>query len=330
MAARMTRVTAKDVAREAGVSQATVSYVLNDTPNQTIPLATRRRVLDAVERLGYAPSAAARTLRTGTSSTVLLVLPDVPIVGPLSGIADALADALEPHGYSVAVRRHRGLAMLERAWKEIRPAAVVNVASFDADEATAIRSAGIPVVSALPDGEGPGVVFVPHRAAGRLQAAHLLERGHVRIGYATTTSRRESVFAEGRLRGVTEVLVAAGHPAPVVLPVPLDAEAAAASIAPWVTAGPSAVTAVCTYHDDQAFALLAGMRLRGLRAPDDLAVVGMDNVSLAPFADPPLTSVDIGVPRIVPAIAAALLAAIRGESAPAADTAATLVRREST
>jgi DNA-binding LacI/PurR family transcriptional regulator len=72
------------------------------------------------------------------------------------------------------------------------------------------------------------------------------------------------------------------------------------------------------------------MRLRGLRAPDDLAVVGMDNVSLAPFADPPLTSVDIGVPRIVPAIAAALLAAIRGESAPAADTAATLVRREST
>src|SRR4051794_33842882 len=75
------RVTSADVARLAGVSRATVSYVHNDTPQQTISGPTRARVLDAAARLGYAPSAAARTLRTGRSDIVLCLLPDWPI-GP--------------------------------------------------------------------------------------------------------------------------------------------------------------------------------------------------------------------------------------------------------
>src|SRR4051812_43365688 len=81
---RPRRATSADVAREAGVSRATVSYVLNDTPHQKIPEATRRRVLEAAARLGYAPSAAARTLRTGRSDVVLGMLPDWPI-GPAVG-----------------------------------------------------------------------------------------------------------------------------------------------------------------------------------------------------------------------------------------------------
>ena len=72
-------VTATDVAREAGVSQATVSYVINDDPNQKISSETRGRVLAAVARLGYTPSAAARALRKGSSDLVLLALPDVPM-----------------------------------------------------------------------------------------------------------------------------------------------------------------------------------------------------------------------------------------------------------
>src|SRR6185312_9765886 len=78
------RVTSADVARLAGVSRATVSYVLNETPGQTISISTRGRVLDAAARLGYAPSAAARTLRTGRSDVVLCLLPDWPI-GPEVG-----------------------------------------------------------------------------------------------------------------------------------------------------------------------------------------------------------------------------------------------------
>src|SRR5699024_8468011 len=78
------RVTSADVARLAGVSRATVSYVLNDTPGHRITADTRARVADAAARLGYAPSAAARTLRSGRSEVVLCLLPDWPI-GPEVG-----------------------------------------------------------------------------------------------------------------------------------------------------------------------------------------------------------------------------------------------------
>ena len=77
----MAKVTSADVARASGVSRTTVSYVLNSTPGASVSDSTRRRVLDAAAQLGYAPSAAARTLRRGRSDLVLCVLPDWP-VGP--------------------------------------------------------------------------------------------------------------------------------------------------------------------------------------------------------------------------------------------------------
>src|SRR5262245_43354550 len=72
------RVTSADVARSAQVSRATVSYVLNNTPHQKIPEATRVRVLEAANRLGYLPSAAARALASGRTNVVLCLLPDIP------------------------------------------------------------------------------------------------------------------------------------------------------------------------------------------------------------------------------------------------------------
>ena len=75
----MAGVTSADVARESGVSRTTVSYVLNGTPGTSISDATRQRVLEAAARLGYAPSAAARTLRSGRSDLVLCLLPDWPV-----------------------------------------------------------------------------------------------------------------------------------------------------------------------------------------------------------------------------------------------------------
>src|SRR4029453_11576589 len=73
------RVTSMDVARRAGVSRSTVSYVLNGVTNQKIPASTRARGLQAAADLGYAPSLAAQALRRGTSRSILLVLPDAPI-----------------------------------------------------------------------------------------------------------------------------------------------------------------------------------------------------------------------------------------------------------
>src|SRR5437868_2690064 len=78
---RQRRVTSTQVAERSGVSRATVSYVLNETPNQAIPEGTRRRVMEAAEELGYTPYAPARVLRSGRSDVILFLIPEWPI-GP--------------------------------------------------------------------------------------------------------------------------------------------------------------------------------------------------------------------------------------------------------
>src|SRR3954454_15165277 len=144
------RVTSADVARVAGVSRATVSYVLNDTPQQTISGPTRARVLDAAARLGYAPSAAARTLRTGRSDVVLCLLPDWPIGPQVGTMLGNLSTDLARHGLTFVVhpgnREDRPMAEI---WKTITPAAVSAFAHFSDDEMAAMRAAGVALVVAL-------------------------------------------------------------------------------------------------------------------------------------------------------------------------------------
>src|SRR5919112_841636 len=143
------RVTATDVARAAGVSQATVSYVLNDTPGQTVPAETRARVRAAMDRLGYTPHAAARALRRGHSDTVLFVLPDWPLGAALVAVIEGLTDALEPHGLSLLTPRVTPARPLAGVWRSLAPAAVVSLEQVDPAEASAMTGSGIALVSAL-------------------------------------------------------------------------------------------------------------------------------------------------------------------------------------
>ena len=102
------RITSKDVATEAGVSQSTVSFVLNQTPGQTIPDETRRRVLEAAKKLDYRPRASARSLAAGRSDVVLLALPGLPISANLSRFIEQLAAALAEHGLSLVTHLAEG------------------------------------------------------------------------------------------------------------------------------------------------------------------------------------------------------------------------------
>lgn len=154
------RVTSGDVAREAGVSRATVSYVLNDTPHQKIAEATRRRVWEAAARLGYAPSAAARTLRTGRSDIVLGVLPDWPIQHVLGRLIQQLTNAFAEHEFTFLVHSSaRPARPLREIWRALTPAAVLALSEFPETEAEAMRAVGIEVVMTLhgsaPGGPGP-------------------------------------------------------------------------------------------------------------------------------------------------------------------------------
>ena len=323
-------VTSADVARESGVSRTTVSYVLNGTAGTSISEATRRRVLEAAERLGYAPSAAARTLRSGRSDLVLCVLPDWPVGPVVETMLDHLADELAERELSVLVHHVRGDRPLSHLWRAVTPRTVVGLTPFEPDEVRAMRRAGIQVVgedvddetsgsadSAEPGGPGdrarPAHAEDPQPIIGRLQADRLVARGCRRIGYATTDDPRVADFASARLAGVRAACLEQGLAEPVVIPVRVDAASGAEAVAAWTQAD---VDGVAAYNDEVAFAVLAGARTAGLDVPADLAVVGVDDVPLAALASPSLTTVTQSIEREASYLAACVLAALDGEDAP--------------
>ncbi|WP_133876423.1 LacI family DNA-binding transcriptional regulator [Paractinoplanes brasiliensis] len=307
------RITSADVARLAGVSRATVSYVLNDTPRQTISAGTRTRVLDAAQRLGYSPSAAARTLRTGRSDVVLCLLPDWPI-GPEVGLMlGELSSALTRHGLTLVVHPgNREERPMHELWKAITPAAVIAYTEFSEADIAAMRSAGVAVVEAVSRRKGRSLA-VPQELIGRRQAEHLTHAGHTRLGFAYPDDQRLRFFAEPRLAGVRAACAALRLPTPVGLTVPLDPVAAAEAVRRWRATG---VTGVCAYNDEVALAVLAGVRGVGLSAPQDLAVIGVDDIPPARLAAPPLTTVTTDQAIVGAHLAATVVATISGRAVP--------------
>jgi DNA-binding LacI/PurR family transcriptional regulator len=325
------RVTSADVAKMAGVSRATVSYVLNETPHQTISEGTRSRVLDAAARLGYAPSAAARTLRTGRSQLVLCLLPDWPIGNEVGAMLGNLSGALARLGLTfVAHPGSRADRPIGEIWKAITPAAVLAFHEFSDDEIDAMRAAGVALVVALlgRSRQRRRELEVPQQLVGRLQAEHLAGQGHTRLGYAYPDDARVRIFAEPRLDGVRTGCRGCDLGEPDVRTVPLDVDAAAEAVAGWRAQG---VTGVCAYNDEVALAVLAGLRRHGLRAPDDLAVVGVDDIPAARLAEPALTTVTTDQAAVAEHLAATVVAAINGRPEPVASVAdlVQVVRRAS-
>lgn len=316
MAKSTGRVTARDVAREAGVSQATVSYVLNDTPGQTITEETKARVRAAVTRLGYTPSAAARTLRKGSSDVVLLVLPDVRIGSAIAAMIERLEADLELQGLSLVTRRARPARPIAAMWRELTPAAVVGLVPIPEADAAQMRAAGVFVAQGLLEPRSDeATLSVPQMLIGRLQVEHLAAAGHRHIGYAVPADVRLSDFLRLRREGARMACVELGLDLPDERDVPMDAALAEVAVRGWRAAEPP-VTAVCAYNDEVAFALLAGMRAAGLRAPEDLAVIGVDNIALAAFADPPLTTVDQNIDVVAGHLAELVAAGIAGRPLP--------------
>jgi DNA-binding LacI/PurR family transcriptional regulator len=313
------RVTSADVARLAGVSRATVSYVLNDTPHQTISAPTRARVLEAAAGLGYAPSAAARALRTGRSDVVLCLLPDWPIGHEVGALLGNLSAELARAGLTFVAhpgsREDRPIAEL---WKAITPAAVLAFLDFTEAEMDAMRAAGVALVVALlgRDRRRRSELEVPQQLVGRRQADHLAAAGHTRIGYAYPDDERVRIFADPRLDGARAACAARGLGEPVPHTVALEVESAAAAVRQWRAEG---VTAVCGYNDEVALAVLAGLRRHGLAAPADLAVIGVDDIPVARLAAPALTTVTTDQAEVARHLAATVVAAVNGRPGPEYD-----------
>ncbi|PFG34920.1 LacI family DNA-binding transcriptional regulator [Sanguibacter antarcticus] len=305
-------VTSADVAHASGVSRTTVSYVLNDRSGTTISDATRRRVLEAAEQLGYAPSAAARTLRRGRSDLVLVVLPHWPIGPVIDTLLDHLADDLAERGMSVLVHHGRGPRPLSDLWRVVTPHTVVGLTAFAPQDVQSMRRAGIRVVGTRIDAGHPDATSyaVSQRRIGQMQVEHLVARGRRRIGWAGPTDSRLAEFSEPRLVGVTEACTAAGLPAPVVATLELEVASARSAATIWHDAGADAVAA---YNDDVALAVLAGLRAEGMAVPTDVAVIGVDDTPAARLACPALSTISQSIELQAAYLAAATIAALDGD-----------------
>jgi DNA-binding LacI/PurR family transcriptional regulator len=298
------RITSTDVAHAAGVSRTTVSVVLNDAPGQSIPEETRRRVIEAAESLGYRPHAWARALRAGRSDVALLSIPDLPIGPSISRFVEELATALA--AFNLTLVTHLAGAHgrpLPDVCATLGASAVIGFYPFDTDTAQALHRAGATVV--LPFAYEDASM----RYVGRLQAEHLIDRGHRRIGYALTADAALRQMADDRLRGVSDACAQAGLEPPVVLTVDLKIPDAARAVGRWME---QSVTGVCAFNDETAIAVLAGVHERGLSSPADLAVVGADDIPTAEVAIPPLTTIAYDLHEIARDRAEAVVAILSG------------------
>lgn len=326
------RLTSADVARESGVSRATVSYVLNSAPNQVISEQTRQRVMEAAERLGYAPYAPARALRSGRSDVVLFLIPEWPIGTAIASLIEHLSSRLADAGLTLVVHAHpRAARPVSELWKAIAPAALVNHQALSPAEEAAAEKAGMLVVTPVFRPRGGRTFRSFQRRIGELQVHHLAEAGHRRLGFAMPDDDRLQAFTAPRRDGVTHACAERGLPAPMVLTIPLDAAAAAPAVRQWVAAEPP-VTGICGYNDEVALAVLAGMRKLRLDAPGDLAIIGVDDIPAARLSVPPLTTVATGMAVFGEHLADLVSSSLNGRPRPVrpAEDVLAVVRREST
>jgi DNA-binding LacI/PurR family transcriptional regulator len=266
-----------------------VGFVLNDTPGQTIPEHTRERVLDAARRLGYRPHPAARALASGQSRIILLVLPDWPIDFAMRRHIEEATLALDEAGYSLVTYNPLHAARARPLWETLQPDVVMSLTPLPPERLEQLHAAGIRRI--VPD---PAHVDIDEytEEGPALQVAHLASRGHRDLAFAGSADarlsdlvreRRERAAASAREVGVS--LIDAGV-------VALGDDSAARAVAAARAAG---ATAVVAYNDDVAVALVGAALREGLRVPEDLAVIGHDDIPLASSVYPSITSVRLDV-----------------------------------
>jgi LacI family transcriptional regulator len=324
------RPTGRDVARVAGVSQATVSLVFSGSEaGHRVSEATRQRVREAARGLGYRPQAAGRQLRLGRSGMVLLAVPN--ILGPFFGrVLSGVHEEAGRHGLAVVVSSGWGSATLAEAATTSRFDGLLICSPDDSQLGELPADTPVVFLDADPDTDRTRPT-VELDVAGGMRAAvgHLAALGHRRIGHLRSTHsaytfrvRQEAFEQAARELGldVTEAGVSLNQ-----------GQAAARTAAYGLLSGPDRPHAVICDDDVVASGVYQAAAELGLRIPADVSVVGIDNIPVAGLLAPPLTTVDLPGEELGRVGLAALAGLLRGEPvSPVARLATALVLRSST
>ena len=301
------RVSMAQVAARAGVSGQTVSRVVNDSPR--VDPDTRTRVEKAMDELGYRPHRAARALRTGRSQTIGLVVTTLATVGN-SRMLQATAEAAAERGYALTlVTASNGVAAAFQslAEQEVDGAIVLNEASAQVATTQRPRGLRLVVVDAQTDA-GFVAVHSDHAGGAASATAHLISLGHSTVHHLAGPV--DSFAAAERERGWRETLAVAGLAAPVPARGDWSAESGYAA-----GEALAAASAVFCANDQMALGLLRALAERGRRVPEDVAVIGFDDVPDAANYRPPLSTIRQDFTALAHRAVDALVAEIEGADA---------------
>ena len=316
------RVTSKDVAELAGVSRTTVSFVLNNVPGVQISAETRQRVFKAAKELDYVPDAAARALASRRALIIGLVLTRSPhhiaSDAVITQILEELIEVFRPHGMQLMIdiiqpsdQKEAYLKLVRAKWID---GMLLSGPRMDDEALQALEEDGFPTVlmGQLPETGFPWV-DIDNRAAANKAVAHLISLNHKRIACITNASITYSASA-ARLTGYRNALNRAGIPydPKLVRQGDFDMDSGYRMMVDLLDRQ-MAFTAAFVASDTVALGAKAALRERGLKIPEDIALVGFDDLPFARYTDPPLTTVRLPIPDLAHQAGEMLIRILNGD-----------------
>ena len=283
----------KTLAEHLGLSPATISRVLTGAPAaKSIPKVTQERIFQAAAEMNYRPNVLARSLRSQRSYTVGVLVPEVSegyATLVLSGIEQRL---LEAKYFYFLVSHHHRAELIEQCQRMLLERAVEGLIAIDT---LLTHTSSVPVVTVSGHNEPVGVtnIMLDHGRAAELAIGHLQGLGHTEIafikgqGFSSDSEPRweaiKAAMAERKLKMSPQLMVALEGDAP--------GHELGYSATRWLLASGKRFTALFAFNDVSAIGAVRALRESGLRVPEDVSVVGFDDVQSAAFQNPALTTV---------------------------------------
>ncbi len=294
------RITSKDVANEAGVSRTTVSLVLNNVEGAHISPETRQKVREAAEKLGYIPNATAQALATRRARAIGLVMTRSPhhIASDafLPQIIGGLLDIIREHKLRLLIEtvdaNHQDRAYLELVRAKHIDGMILLTPRLDDAALAKLEDSDVPtVLMGRVDNSSLFSVDVDNRAAAKMAVNYLIQLGHTRIACITNAPASYSATPE-RVLGYKEALAEAGIriDEALIFYADFDPQSGFDCTQALLQSGKE-FTAIFVASDNVAMGVKAALRAAGKKIPDDVSIIGFDDIPWAQYSDPPLTTI---------------------------------------
>lgn len=287
------RVTLKSIAQHLGLTPGTVSAALNNSAaSRSIPEPTKQRILKTAREMGYSPNYFARSLRLQRAYTIGVIAEEIG--DPYGGmVISGVEEHLRTHNYFFLVVSHRHDQEILRTYSKMLRTR--GVEGFITTDTSILTDPGLPTVAVSGHKRVNGVtnVVIDHKVAARLALTHLMELGHRRIAFLIGDPA--SSDSATRWASICETADELGLPILPELTVQIDSRASTPELgypfAKQLLARKTPFTALFAYNDLSAIGAIWAFREAGLRIPRDVSVVGFDDIPVAAYTLPGLTTV---------------------------------------